>query len=165
MADDTSWDDVVKIAYEAVATSLEHDSATTESLRGRATAVLSASTVMTAFVIGLDYHVGKADTPLNFPTWAVVSLTIVLAIISACCVRILWPIHEFAFGPSAEKIMKSMANGVAPIVGLKAITLECQASHQRNVDKLKGRYRLFQISETMLIAEIGILIAVLCTAK
>jgi hypothetical protein len=161
----TTSDDVVKIAYEAISSSLEHDTSTTESLRSRATAVLSAATVMTAFVIGLDYHVGKSNSPLSFPTWAVFSLTAVLAIISICSVRILWPIHEFAYGPSSEKILAKLDAHSSPIASLRDITTACQTSHKSNLGKLKGRYILFQVSEAMLIAEVGILIAVLWSAR
>jgi len=164
-ADATTTDDVVKLAYEAVTASLDHDASAVESLRGRSTAVLSAATVMTAFVIGLDYHVGPTNSPLSFPTWAVYSLTAVLAIIAGCSTRVLWPIHDFAYGPSALKLLEALDSGPEPIAVVRRIANECQVSHQANIEKLKGRFGLFQLSEVMLVTEIGILIAVLLFAR
>jgi len=160
----TSSDDLIGRAYDTVAQALEHDSSALESLRNRSTAILSAASLITAFIVGLDYHFGSQHTALTFPKWAVFTLAALLLVIASLTTLILWPIEEFAFGPSPTLLLEHSEATSNPSAAIKDIAERCMKSHVCNLDKMKPRYVMFRYSSLALMLEMAILIVVLFSA-
>jgi hypothetical protein len=116
---------------------------------------------VTAFIVGFGYHFGSKGQPLSFPKWAVIALALILLVIALLSTLILWPIEDFAYGPSPTLLLNHPDAKDRPSAAIEDITRQCMVSHSTNLRKMKPRYLMFRFSSLALMCEVLVLVLVL----
>ena len=154
-----SQNDARQLVYGAVTKSLENDTAASESVRTRATAVLTASGLMTAFLVGIGIKThGSNANP--FPGWAIILLGITLLVIASLTMMILWPMRNWGYGASAKIFQEKLANST-PDQATEDMVTEMIQGHVSNLNDLKTKFAMFRASVLAFACEIAILVVVL----
>lgn len=94
------------LAYDAAKSTLAQQDSTLATVRNRATAVLTAGSIAVTFSSAVGLVSGDGKLVRQYPTWIAVLLLLVMIGLGYSAMKVLWPVSSWAFGPSAQRILK-----------------------------------------------------------
>jgi hypothetical protein len=152
-------DPVLELAYDAVTERLKSQSTTLESLRTRATGILSVGALVTSFAAGIgmiNTDPAKGDL---LPTWAPWVLLGILFVMGYFVMVVLWPYKKWGYGPSGRVILQLRELGKSEDEVREMVTSEMLAARQRNEEQLVMRAWAYRGAVVLLLAETLVLVA------
>jgi hypothetical protein len=149
-------DSVEAIAYEQAIRAIEGQSAQLESLRGRASTILSAASLVTAFLGGLALASptltnGKIERPpLTNWTWTAIGSFVAVVVLS---LGILWPYRWYS-QISAELLLRTSAQARATVTEIQRdLARFLDANRTKNQRLLFRLVVMFSLSCFLLLSE------------
>jgi hypothetical protein len=152
-------DPILGLAYDAVTERLNSQSVTLESLRTRATGILSVAALVTAFAAGIGMINTDPDKGKLLPTWAPWTLLGILFVMGWCVMRVLWPYQRWGYGPSASVILQLREAGMSEDAVRHRVTIEMLVARERNEDQLVRRALAYRGAIVLLLAETLVLVS------
>ncbi|GAA3800936.1 hypothetical protein GCM10022403_039010 [Streptomyces coacervatus] len=156
---DAENDVLIDLAYDAAVTRLASQTSAFESIRTRASGILSVAALVTSFSAGLGLvHTDPAKGKL-LPGWAPWALLGILLMLGVCAILVMLPTRQWNHGPSARKIMDSWVRRTPPErakARLVAVLVEAQ---NRNSWELRRRAISYRVAVVLLLSEVLTLVA------
>jgi hypothetical protein len=150
-------DERYKLTYEAAsdATNVQHS--VLDNLRGRATAMFSATTIVTT----LATSVGLLGSGTSLPKWSVYAALGFVIAVGTCAFFILWP-RTWTFGFDGETMIDEYIESSEPL-SLSDMYRDMAiylSRHQADNDRQLGlRLHVFELGLLLLTAEVSVLLA------
>jgi hypothetical protein len=149
-------------SYELVYTEsvrlLAQQSTVLESLRTRATFLLSTTTLALTFSAGVGL-LGQGAKPL--PSWILVVMLIVFVLIAGCTFAILWPGH-WGFGISANDVIDHYVESVPPYTLAmihRDLAIYADREYDANERRLDRLFLAFKVGSGLLAVVVIVLLA------
>jgi hypothetical protein len=145
------------LAYEAIQQNLASQEGTLSNLRNRAASLLTAAVVVATFssAVGLIGNDPTKSTVLAPPV-ALTSLATVTGVI-ASVLYTMWPVRNWAFGPSGKKILEYIAQGLDEDAIKMELTGILAKGAQRNRREIRRRWRSYRLGILLLGIEVAVL--------
>jgi hypothetical protein len=147
----------LEIATDAGVATLKRQGDTLNSLRNRASAVLSVA----ALVISVGGGIGLIRTGAShgavLPRWAGFSLMAVVILIGILVVTVQWPVRRWAYGLGPGPVFE-LSKGKDEVGLLRDLILLMAEAVEKNERVLGKRIRYYQIATVLLVVEVIIFV-------
>lgn len=155
----------LELAYNAGKNTLSMLDTSLGNVRTRANTLLATAALFTSFATGIglintDAHKGVVLSPCKG-----LLLLLLLVALGICALFVLWPIDDWPYGPSAKVTMEKYNTGDDEGAIRKFVIGAMIDGIDKNKGKLKARQRAFQWAALLLVAEVGLLVAMLTVWK
>ncbi|MER6557871.1 hypothetical protein ABT300_08900 [Streptomyces sp. NPDC001027] len=152
-------DPILTLAYEALSARLNSQSTTLESLRTRATGILSVAALVTSFAAGIGMINTDPEKGDLLPTWAPWALLGILTVMGYCVMRVLWPYKRWAYGPSGKVIIELWEKNRTENEVREVVAREMVRARDRNEGQVVKRAWYYRGAVVLLLAETLTLVA------
>jgi hypothetical protein len=153
-------DRVLELAYSAGEQQLAAQTASLESVRGRANNILAATAIFASFATGVGLiNVDPSKGALLSPVAAVILLKVVIAV-SGCALYVVWPVKDWVYVTSARKILERHDAGDDEVAVRRYVIGELVSGFKQNGAVLEGKLRAFRWATSLLVVEIVLLVAI-----
>lgn len=147
----------LQVEYEAAADTLKMQSATLDSLRSRATNVLSTAALLTSFSAGIGLLNLDPDRGATFPPAAAIGLLAVTIAIGVLVTRVHWSVN-FHHGPSASVMRELRVAGQGTDTIRDHVVGEMIKGAKENKRALDTRTSALQLGSILLLVDVVILL-------
>jgi hypothetical protein len=151
-------DDRLKRIYDAGASALSQQDTTLSNLRNRSTAVITTAGLVASFSAGLGLINFKAATGSVFPRWGAFTLVGLLAAIAVLTLYVLWPVTQFAFGPSSAIMYERYNANEAEEATVKFVVEAMNIAQSTNEGRIHHRMRAFEVASALLFVEFVVVV-------
>lgn len=155
---DEILDERLKLAYEASSARLTQQDGTLQSLRNRATGLLTFGALITSFAAGVGLINTGGGIAHSLPHWDAYALLGVIALIGLCSFYVLWPVDGFGFGPDAQRMLDRRCDGA----DVNVIALEMARRMVRGVTDndhlIEPRMSAFRAGSVLLVVEVVLVV-------
>jgi hypothetical protein len=163
--EEAKTDRVLELAYEAAKEALKMLDGTLGSTRTRAVSVLTVTALLTSFSAGIGFiNTDRTKGPV-LQTWSTWLLLGILLLMGALVLFVLWPVPDWAFGPSAGIILDEQAKGRTESHIRQFVVNEMVKGIHDNTKALRHRQAAFRCSVLLLLAEATALVVALSVSK
>lgn len=145
----------LEIASDAGVATLKRQGETLNSLRNRASAVLSVAALVISVGGGIGLVKAGASSGTAVPRWAGFSLLAVVVIIGILVVVVQWPVRKWAYGLSPGPVFELAKERDEDELRRALILLMVDAAKENEV-VLSRRSKYYQIATALLVAEVFI---------
>lgn len=153
----------LQLEYEAAADTLKMQSATLDSLRSRATNVLSTAALLTSFSAGIGLLNLDPKRGATFPLTAAIGLLAVTIGIGILVTRVHWPV-TFHHGPSASRMQELRLAGKSESQVRDNLVGEMLKGASENRTALTNKVKAFQLGSILLLVDVVILLVAVILA-
>jgi hypothetical protein len=159
--DETASDKRLELAYDAGEKKLAMQDSTLGNVRTRANNLLAVAALFTSFAAGL----GLINTdPTHGPvisSCAAIMLLVVVMLLGVTVLYVIWPAKDWAFVPSARKIMDRYREGQSEDAIREYVIGEMIVGGNKNARALDEKQVAFRIAVILLVVEVALLLMIL----
>jgi hypothetical protein len=153
--------DRVKVAFETVIKQMDQQDRTLTNVRNRAIGLFA----VTAFVVSISATLGLVGTGdrERFPLWAAILLLVIFVLQGTLIMAVLWPGH-FYFGPNPAQLLHPLAAHADDVIPEDMVD-ELVHNYDGNIHGIERRCKLYEAAILCLLAEVGVIVAVIITVR
>jgi hypothetical protein len=146
---DLEIDARVKLAYDESIRGLNMRSTAVDELRSPTGVLIAAATVASAFL----GSAALARHPASY--WANILGLLTLIAVIGLSLGVLWPSEDWEFVYDPEVLDEDYFVGEVDVTEMcRAMSLGNAGSHQKNQEKLNGRFKLFRFASVALLIDV-----------
>lgn len=146
-----------EIASDAGVATLKRQGDTLNSLRNRASAVLSVAALVISVGGGIGFIKTGASHHAALPRWAGFSMLAVVISIGILAVAVQWPVRRWAYGLGPGPVFQ-LLKGKDEDELLRHLILLMVEAVEKNERVLRKRIRYYQIATVLLVVEVVIFV-------
>ena len=140
------------LLYEAAIRTLDQQALTVESVRVRASVLLSAAAIATSFLAGIVLDANKPQ--LDTLGWVAVGCFVLIV---GLCLAILWPTREWKFRSNVKKLARDYVDSDPPATSSEMhrdLALHMENWAEVNAWKMRWLFYYFQAASILLGVEV-----------
>jgi hypothetical protein len=152
-------DRIIELGYEAALTALAQQDETLGNFRGRATSILSATTVATSLAAGVGLLNTDRTKGSVIPVWAALAILVLAVAIGVAALFVLWPVKDWTYGPEPLDYLpaRRAPGDLDAFLGTAVTSL--REDYDANSPRLECRAGALRLAVGLLVLEMAAVVA------